>query len=62
MNAVEREMRRRLACKTETEKDNALVQIAQTLYPNGDLRHVWSPDELDNIATVISNLGLYPNE
>ena len=40
------------------DKTNIIYCIWNTLYPDGDMNHEWSSDELDKIAGILKDAGL----
>lgn len=43
---------------SEDDKTDIIYSIWNTLYPDGDMSHEWSSDELETIAGILKDAGL----
>lgn len=51
-------IKQRIEAMSEEDKTELIHCIWLTLYPDGDMDHEWSSDELPAIAGILSDAGL----
>lgn len=47
---------------TNDELFEIVYAVREALWPNGDGKHVWSPDTLEEVAAALSDKGLAPED